>query len=155
MVVAHFVKRELETVLVHKFSHATMPIFNLFKNCSHYWISGGLLLAYAVNHPQAYLVKNPLVINLCLGLYVFAELSNLSTHITLSNLRPAGSTERKIPYGYGFNWVSCPNYFFEVLAWTSVTILAPGFICSSPLSCYLFIYFIFALFLTLSSFSFL
>ncbi len=33
----HYTKRILETFLVHKFGHATMPIFNLFKNCSYYW----------------------------------------------------------------------------------------------------------------------
>ena len=27
----HFVKRLLETIFIHRFSHATMPLFNLFK----------------------------------------------------------------------------------------------------------------------------
>ena len=30
--VGHYVKRILETFFVHRFSHATMPIFNLYKN---------------------------------------------------------------------------------------------------------------------------
>ena len=50
----------------------------------------------------------------------FAELSNAKTHLILRNLRPAGTKQRAIPYGYGFNWVSCPNYTLEIIAWLSV-----------------------------------
>lgn len=31
---AHYAKRILETIFVHRFSHNTMPIRNLFKVCS-------------------------------------------------------------------------------------------------------------------------
>jgi len=126
MVIAHYLKREFETAFIHKFSHATMPIFNLYKNCSHYWIGGGILLGYASYRPNAFYLTNDIAIYILCGLWVFAEVSNLVTHIILSNLRKPGSHERKIPYGYGFNMVSCPNYFFEILAWLSVTILIPN-----------------------------
>lgn len=55
---------------------------------------------------------------------MFAQVSNFSTHLTLSNLRRAGTTTRGIPRGYGFNWVTCPNYFFEVLCWLAVWALS-------------------------------
>ncbi|KAG6877204.1 hypothetical protein C0993_009396 [Termitomyces sp. T159_Od127] len=55
--------------------------------------------------------------------YQFAELSNLCTHLTLRSLRPPNSRVRAIPYGYGFSLISCPNYFFETLGWTVVTVM--------------------------------
>ena len=33
----HYAKRLFETFFVHKFSHGTMPLTNLFKNCTYYW----------------------------------------------------------------------------------------------------------------------
>lgn len=44
--------------------------------------------------------------------------------MTLRNLRPPGTRVRAIPYGYGFDLVSCPNYFFEFIAWTAVCFLS-------------------------------
>lgn len=53
----------------------------------------------------------------------FAELSNLHTHLTLRSLRPEGTRKRAIPYGYGFSFLSCPNYFFEALAWIAFSVM--------------------------------
>ncbi|KAK9249573.1 3-oxo-5-alpha-steroid 4-dehydrogenase-domain-containing protein [Lipomyces tetrasporus] len=35
----------------------------------------------------------------------------------------SGLVARRIPKGYGFDLVSCPNYFFELLAWTVIALI--------------------------------
>ncbi|KAL8278874.1 hypothetical protein RQP46_008745 [Phenoliferia psychrophenolica] len=126
LVLAHYAKRELETIFVHRFSSATMPWFNIVKNSGHYWGLSGLLIAIPLYGPwnsaeklAGTLRANPNWIYGTVGVWAFAQLSNLVTHLNLRSLRPAGSRTRGIPKGYGFDLVSCPNYFFEGVAWTS------------------------------------
>jgi len=131
----HYAKRLLETIFVHRFSHATMPIANLFKNCIYYW-GFTAYVAYHINHP---LFTSPCMIQVYGGLAAFllSELGNFSIHMNLRNLRPPGTSVRKIPVPDAnpltalFNFVSCPNYTYEVLAWTSFSVMTqclPAFI---------------------------
>lgn len=123
----HYLKRLLETIFVHRFSHGTMPIRNIFKNCGYYW-GFTLYVAYHINHP---LFTPPPVVFQMLGLALFivCEIGNFSIHMLLRNLRPAGSTTRKIPMPNSFpltnlfNYVSCPNYTYEFGAWVGFTIM--------------------------------
>ncbi|KAF4612469.1 hypothetical protein G7Y89_g15608 [Cudoniella acicularis] len=130
MIVLHFIKREYETVFVHRFSLATMPLFNIFKNSTHYWVLSGFNLAYWIYAPTSYTARSSPTIDLVnsigIALYVFGEISNLQTHLILSKLRSPGGTERGIPKGYGFGLVTCPNYLFETIAWVGI-----AFVCKS------------------------
>ena len=72
-----------------------MPLRNLFKNCSYYWAFAAYV-AYHVNHPL-YTEPSQAVIYAGLAGFLISELGNFSIHINLRNLRPAGSTVRKIP----------------------------------------------------------
>eukprot|EP01100_Stratorugosa_tubuloviscum_P010466 TRINITY_DN449_c1_g1_i1.p1 TRINITY_DN449_c1_g1~~TRINITY_DN449_c1_g1_i1.p1 ORF type:complete len:295 (-),score=107.96 TRINITY_DN449_c1_g1_i1:75-959(-) len=126
----HYFKREFETIFIHRFSHSTMPIFNIFKNSGYYWGSCALV-AYFVNHP---LFTSPKLLNTQIGLAIFilCEIGNFICHVQLRNLRSEGTTERKIPRGFLFNLVSCPNYTFEILAWVGFSIM------TQTLTAYLF-----------------
>lgn len=151
LVMLHFLKREYETIFVHKFSLSTMPLFNLFKNSSHYWLLSGFNLAFfiysknalpqvlaqttGIKHFLFYTTSHSDLVNkILIGTWAFAEISNFITHLNLAGLRQSGSTERKIPFGYGFSLVSFPNYFFESLSW-----LIFALINNNPLS-YLFLF---------------
>lgn len=123
LVVLHFIKRELETVFVHRFSLATMPARNIFKNSAHYWILSGFNMAYwlyRADSPTATTSPNGLIIHTGLLIYIIGELGNLNAHLVLRGLRSAGGRERGIPHGFGFGLVTCPNYMFEVLSWLGV-----------------------------------
>ncbi|XP_011199671.2 very-long-chain enoyl-CoA reductase [Bactrocera dorsalis] len=125
--IVHYVKRILETIFVHRFSHATMPIRNLFKNCSYYW-GFTAYVSYHVNHP---LFTSPCAIQVWGSLAAFAicEIGNFSVHIALRNLRPPGTKVRRIPVPDGnlftklFNLVSCPNYTYEIGSWVAFSLM--------------------------------
>lgn len=130
LVLLHYTKRELETLFVHRFSASTMPLFNIFKNSTHYWILSGVLLAAAIYRPAlgAQAVKgtiqdDPAFLTGCAITWTLAQWGNYKSHMILRGLRSAGGKERKIPRGGFFKFVSCPNYFFETIAWLSFTVL--------------------------------
>ncbi|KAI1289953.1 putative very-long-chain enoyl-CoA reductase art-1 [Halotydeus destructor] len=102
----HYVKRLLETLFIHRFSHGTMPILNLFKNCSYYW-GFAAFIGYFVNHP---LYTAPYFGKLQIygGLVAFL-LSELGNYSIMSPCL--------------FNYVSCPNYSYEVYSWAAFTIM--------------------------------
>lgn len=125
LITLHYIKRELETLFVHKFSAATMPARNIFKNSFHYWVISGLFLGYFIYGPTspAAGAVEPLWTYGGIALYLVGELGNLSAHSTLSSLRTRGGKERGIPQGWAFNLVTCPNYMFEFLSWTGVALV--------------------------------
>ncbi|EHY57694.1 3-oxo-5a-steroid 4- dehydrogenase [Exophiala dermatitidis] len=122
----HFVKRELETIFVHRFSSATMPLRNIFKNSFHYWVLSGVMVAAFIYAPSSATAReaNPLLLYPGLVLYTLGELGNLQTHLTLRGLRSSGGTERGIPQGPLFNLVTCPNYLTETISWIGVYLIS-------------------------------
>ena len=102
-----------------------MPFFNIFKNSAHYWFLAGAFIAYFTYSPTAISAgpADPLLLYPGLALFVFGELANLYTHLVFRSLRSKGTKERQIPRGFGFSLVTCPNYFFEILAWIGLVLI--------------------------------
>ena len=118
----HFLKREFETLFIHKFSRPTMPLTNLFKNCGYYWTFGAVI-GYPLCSPT-YAPPGETQVHIGLAIFVLSEFGNLICHIMLSRLRPAdGSKKRPIPKGFLFDLVACPNYTFEILSWVGFSIM--------------------------------
>jgi very-long-chain enoyl-CoA reductase len=118
----HFLKREYETLFIHKFSRATMPLSNLFKNCVYYWTFGAVI-GYPLASPS-FVAPSDVQVQIGLAIFAISEIGNLICHVMLSSLRPAeGSQKRTIPSGFLFDFVACPNYTFEVFSWVGFSIL--------------------------------
>lgn len=103
------------------FSHGTMPLTNLFKNCSYYWGFAGFV-SYFVNHPNYTSPPADRAVVL-FALAMLCQLCNARAHVLLANLRPKGkATGYAIPRGFPFDLpllggVSCANYTFEIYGW--------------------------------------
>lgn len=131
----HYLKREYETLFVHVFSSSTMPVTYLFRNCGHYWIFNGIFMAYSMYAPQDVYYTGikkflfhmadrelPQIEGFAI-MWLICEIANFYCHWLLRMLRADGSKEHKIPYGFFFEYVSFPNYFFESLGWLIFAIM--------------------------------
>ncbi|VEU23499.1 DEKNAAC104624 [Brettanomyces naardenensis] len=135
MTLLHYLKREYESLFIHVFSVDTMPVNFLFRNCGHYWIFNGLLMAFSLYAPQnkvyegyqrwIFHVEDRSISELefFFLLWLVFELSNLYCHWQLRQLRSDGSRKHRIPHGFFFDLVSFPNYFFESLGWLVFAVL--------------------------------
>lgn len=125
----HFIKRILETIFVHRFSRATMPLRNVFKN-SIFYGGNAALIGYFVNHPL-YTPASFGNVQIYSGLAIFliSEYGNYVCHCLLRDLRPPGTKERRIPYPTSnpmtqmLRLTSCPNYTYELYSWTGFTVM--------------------------------
>eukprot|EP00796_Vickermania_ingenoplastis_P009290 gene9289-6530_t len=119
---AHFIKRELESIFVHKFSHPTMPFHQIFKNSFYYW-SFAAFIGYRLCHPL-YTAPANFQQSIAGGAFMIVnELLNFAVHMQLSLLRKGdGDQARKYPGGPLFALVTCPNYFHEVMSWVGFSI---------------------------------
>ncbi|KAM4605226.1 very-long-chain enoyl-CoA reductase-like, partial [Polymixia lowei] len=125
----YYIKRLFEIIFIHRFSHGTMGLQTIMRNCLYYW-GFAAWLAYYINHP---LYTPPLYGKLqiysALVMFVLCESGSFSVHLVLNQLGCNGSRPKSIPYPTKnpFTWlfffVSCPNYTYEVGTWVSFSIM--------------------------------
>ncbi|SCV01939.1 LAME_0G19504g1_1 [Lachancea meyersii CBS 8951] len=136
LIVAHYLKRELESLFLHQFAQSTMPLFNLFKNSFHYWVlNGAISLGY---FGYGFLLKDFTVFRiysafkldnfgLILAFFISSEFWNFYTHYKLrrwGDAQKAKGITQRVPLEDGlFKILVAPNYTFEVAAWTAFTLI--------------------------------
>ncbi|KAL7716057.1 Synaptic glycoprotein SC2 [Entamoeba marina] len=120
MWVIHYIKRIVETIYVHEFGDMTMPVFNLYKNCTYYW---GFAVLVGINVNFFTSQNNSFFIFVGFVGMVASIICNGYCHWILKQLRTPGSQEWKQPNGFLFEYVTCPNYFCEIMTWVFFNIM--------------------------------
>jgi hypothetical protein len=92
-------------------------IFNFFN---------GYFIGYYLGHLSSYELSWFVSVPFVLGLILFAAGAyiNWKADDMLFSLRADGSTGYKIPQGFLFNKISCPNHFGEILEWSGYALMS-------------------------------
>lgn len=134
----HYLKRLLESAFLHEFSRATMPLANLFINCGYYWGVYGFFCGYSIFYNNNNGIEHHFLgpLRYIFAFFFFmAEIKNLKCHIILRELKAKNNGEKGIPTGEGFDYVSCANYFWEIVSWLCFSL------CANHFSTYIFTFF--------------
>jgi very-long-chain enoyl-CoA reductase len=117
---AHFIRRTLESALVHRYSKPRIGPGDYLTEYVYYW-GFAAWIAWSVTAPTQ---RAPALALQALGLAIFvaAEAGNAQAHRMLRDLRPLGSRDKRIPRGFLFEWVSCPHYLCEILSWVGFNV---------------------------------
>jgi steroid 5-alpha reductase family enzyme len=90
-------------------------VLALFFNTVNGFLNGYWLSHFAAGQQQGLLIDARLAVGIILFLSGFAI--NKYHDRLLINLRPSSGNGYKIPFGGLFKYVSCPNFFGEIITW--------------------------------------
>ncbi|CDW90664.1 3-oxo-5-alpha-steroid 4- [Stylonychia lemnae] len=133
MVFIHFGKRIYECIFVHYFSKSSKSLNKLIWEFGYIWLFFGLVVPFYLFHPDynESLLKSifyedhiPQIYFFLFLAFIFFEVMNFFCHVHLKSFRVRDlDTTRGIPRLHGFSYVSCANYFYEILAWVCFAIV--------------------------------
>ena len=116
---AHYVHRAFFFPFRMRASRKTMPVvvaaMGVFFNLFNGYLNGRWLGLHASAYAPNWLASPAFIIGSLCFLTGFAI--NRHADRVLFRLRTPGSQHYAIPYGGLYQWISCPNYFGELLAW--------------------------------------
>lgn len=119
MVSAHFLKRCLETLFLHRYS-GVMHLDSVAMICALYSLQAWTLGQLAASDVGPTGMPAPgLDVGTGLGfaLWCVGVGLNFHHHVLLAHLRKPGEREYKLPRGGLFPYVACPHYLAELIGW--------------------------------------
>jgi len=116
----HYVHRTLIFPFRMRPGGKQMPIIIMASGLFFNLVNGYLQGRYLFKLSEAYEIDWLINPRFVMGLLIFIAgiVMNFQSDGILRNLRKHGETGYKIPYGGLYKWISCPNYFGEIVEWT-------------------------------------
>uniref|UniRef100_A0A0K0EYS9 Probable very-long-chain enoyl-CoA reductase art-1 (inferred by orthology to a C. elegans protein) n=1 Tax=Strongyloides venezuelensis TaxID=75913 RepID=A0A0K0EYS9_STRVS len=129
--IIHYGKKLYETKYIHKFSNEKIKHLHLVKKCMYHW-GFSALTSYFINHPSYH---PPSITQAYLGFFILilSEVGNFSIHLMHRDIHQFGIRTTTIqepnnnPFLALFNYVSCPNYTYEICSLIGFTIMTLSF----------------------------
>jgi protein-S-isoprenylcysteine O-methyltransferase Ste14 len=117
---AHYIHRAFIYPFSLKSSNEKMPLSivfsGLFFNLVNASLNGYYIFTLSGGYSNTWMSDPRFIIGA--ALFIGGFVINKQADDTLAKLRKGGETGYKIPQGGLYRWISCPNYFGEILTWT-------------------------------------
>ncbi len=97
-------------------------ISGVFFNLVNAWLNGYYLGHFQETYTPTWLLSMPFIAGLVL--FITGMIINIYSDYTLISLRKKPGNGYKIPYGGLFRYISCPNYFGEIIEWSGFALLS-------------------------------
>lgn len=121
----HYFNRSVIFPLRIKTTGKKMPVVIMLSAIFFNTINTFIISTYLATHPEEYGVEWFTSWQFILGLTLFVAgfFINQYSDYLLIHLRNPGETNYKIPNGFLFRFVSCPNLFGEVIEWLGFAVM--------------------------------
>ncbi|GAN09360.1 3-oxo-5-alpha-steroid 4-dehydrogenase family protein [Mucor ambiguus] len=115
---AHYLKRVLEVVFIHRYSGQSKLKDNTLIS-TFYFSFTSFIYKMSLHVPES-----DSKLALCgVAMFILGEYTNFYHHLLLRQLRKDGSKEYKIPSGGLFDYVWCPHYLGEIISFVAMVLL--------------------------------
>ena len=121
----HYVNRTIIFPLRIKTTGKKMPMVIVLSAIFFNTINTYLIAVYLAQHPERYHLEWMSSWQFIVGtiLFIVGYAINQYSDYLFINLRNPGETNYKIPHGFLFRWISCPNLFGELVEWLGFAIM--------------------------------
>jgi steroid 5-alpha reductase family enzyme len=115
----HYVQRTFVYTLLMRSSATPIPLvivgMGWIFNVANASLNALAITHFSPGYSELWLVDPRFLIGM--GIFLSGFVINVHSDHVLRTLRKPGETSYKIPYGGLFRWISCPNYFGEIVVW--------------------------------------